>query len=74
MFGATVVVSNEDEKKLTFMIVGVDEARPREGKVSWVSPIAKSLLNSSVGDVVTVSTPRGAIDYEIINIKYEEIH
>ena len=70
LFGATVTVSDEEGKERKYRIVGIDEAKPTEGDVSWISPIAKALLNSKVGDVVTLRTPKGEEDLEIIRIQY----
>jgi len=73
LFGATVIAIDEDDQRHTFIIVGVDEAKPATGKVSWISPIAKALLNSTEGDVVSVSTPKGIIEYEILEVSYQPI-
>jgi transcription elongation factor GreB len=53
--------------------VGVDELDPGHGRVSWISPIATALLKASVGDVVTMRTPRGPEELEIIAIRYDEL-
>ena len=58
-FGATVTVADESGAERTVSIVGVDELDPGRGRVSWISPIATALLKGSVGDVVTLRTPRG---------------
>jgi transcription elongation factor GreB len=73
LFGATVTVKNEDEQKLRYQIVGVDEIDISKRRVSWLSPIGKALLQARVGDVVTLRTPKGEEDLEIIKISYEEI-
>lgn len=73
LFGATVTVQNADEDEAprrTYQIVGVDETDVRNGKISWISPLARSLLNSRVGDVVTLRTPKGEEDLEILAIRY----
>ena len=72
-FGATVTVADEDGHERTVTIVGVDELDPARGRVSWVSPIAKSLLNAKVGDTVTLRTPKGPEQLEIVAIRYEVI-
>ncbi len=72
-FGATVLVSSEEGIEKTFAIVGVDESMPSEGKVSWLSPVAKALLGKSVGDDVTVKSPNGEAEYEILEIQYKDI-
>ena len=72
-FGATVTVVDESGGERTVSIVGVDELDPGRGRVSWISPIATALLKASVGDVVTMLTPRGREELEIIAIRYDEL-
>src|SRR5262245_32175223 len=72
-FGATVTVLDESGAERTVSIVGVDELDPARGRVSWVSPIATALLKASVGDVVTLRTPRGVEELEIVSIRYEPL-
>lgn len=54
-FGDRVGVEREDGRRQSFRIVGEDEADPKAGTVSWVSPLAQALLGKSVGDVATVA-------------------
>jgi transcription elongation factor GreA len=70
VFGATVTVEDEDGKKVTYQIVGVDEADIKNGKVGITSPIARALIGKLRGDEVTVDAPKGAIVYNILEIKY----
>lgn len=71
VFGATVEIEDiESEKRVTYQIVGEDEANIKEGRISIGSPIARALIGKEVEDVVTVKAPGGNIDYEIISIKY----
>jgi len=71
IFGATVEIEDlETEKKMTYQIVGVDEADIKAGRISVGSPIARALIGKEVGDDVTVKAPAGDIDYEILSIKY----
>jgi len=72
-FGATVTVTGDAGGERTVSIVGVDELDPGRGRVSWISPIATALLKASVGDVVTMRTPRGPEELEIIAIRYDEL-
>ncbi len=51
-FGSTVTFSRDDGRVQTFRIVGEDEADPKSGTISFVSPVARSLLGKSLGDVV----------------------
>lgn len=70
LFGAQVTVEDEAGAQKTYRIVGVDEVNPSTGDISWISPMARALLNHVVGDVVTVKSPAGERDYEIIAIEY----
>lgn len=54
-FGGRVMIVREDGRRQTWRIVGEDEADPRAGSVSWVSPLAAALLGKRVGDVVVVA-------------------
>lgn len=70
-FGATVEVRNQEGESRRYRIVGVDEANAREGRVAFVSPIARALLGRRVGETVPVPTPRGEEELEITAIGYE---
>jgi transcription elongation factor GreB len=72
-FGATVTLVDEEGAEKSYSIVGIDEAEPGKGKISWISPLAKSLLKKSEGDVVKLRTPKGERELEIIEIRYTEI-
>ena len=66
IFGCTVSLLDADEgSELRYKIVGEDEADLKAGKISVMSPIARALVGKSVGDVVTVQTPGGEVEYEI---------
>jgi transcription elongation factor GreB len=69
VFGATVVLADADGVEKAWQIVGVDEADPAAGRVSWASPLAKAALGRSEGDVVRVETPRGVEEYELVAIR-----
>ncbi|APR88096.1 Transcription elongation factor GreB [Minicystis rosea] len=70
LFGATVTVRAEDGGERRYRLVGVDEADPARGDVSFRSPIALSLLGAEVGDVVVVRSPRGSEELEVIDVRY----
>ena len=71
IFGTTVTVYNsESEKSIVYKIVGEDEADASIGKISFASPLAKSLIGKFEGDVIKVETPSGVIDYEIEQVEY----
>ena len=72
-FGATVTYQNEEGLKKTISIIGIDEIAPSEGKISWISPLAKVLLNQSAGDIVTFKSPRGEDELEILKVEYKTI-
>jgi transcription elongation factor GreA len=71
VFGATVEIEDiESGKRVTYQIVGEDEASVKENRISIGSPIARALIGKEVEDVVTVKAPGGNIEYEIIAIEY----
>ncbi len=69
-FGATVTYVNGRDEEITVTLVGIDEADLEAGRISWISPVARALLKAQAGDVVTVRTPAGAEDLEVIAIAY----
>ncbi|HEX4923598.1 MAG TPA: transcription elongation factor GreB [Bdellovibrionales bacterium] len=71
LFGATVTVKNEGGELKTYQIVGVDETDPSKGKISWISPLGKALLQNHLGDSVYVQTPRGEEELEIVKVEYK---
>ncbi|MFZ9962707.1 MAG: transcription elongation factor GreB [Burkholderiales bacterium] len=72
-FGATVTYVNENGTEHTVSIVGIDEANVSRGLISWISPLAKSLLKSKKGDVVLHQSPSGTEELEITEVRYESI-
>jgi transcription elongation factor GreB len=69
-FGATVVYESADGSRNRVTIVGVDEVDPAQGKISWVSPVARALLKAREGDSVTLHTPAGVETIEIVEVSY----
>jgi transcription elongation factor GreB len=69
-FGATVTYEDLQGQATTVTILGIDEADSLKGQVSWVSPIARALLKSRVGDVVKLQTPKGVQDIEVVQVSY----
>ena len=69
-FGATVTYAEENGSEHTVKLVGIDEADLTKHKISWISPVAKALLKSRVGDVVTLRTPIGAQVLKLLKIVY----
>ena len=71
-FGATVTISDaESGIDETWQIVGVDEANASEGRISWISPLARALLKAREGDAVRFQSPAGLREIEILEIRYE---
>lgn len=70
-FGATVTVRDSDGQEESYRIVGVDEMEIDRGWVSWLSPIAKALLNGKRGERVRFKFPSGEKTLEILDIQYE---
>jgi transcription elongation factor GreB len=69
--GATVVVRDASGIQQRFRIVGIDEADGKAGRIAFVAPIARALLGRRVGDMVSVQTPRGEDELDVIAIEYE---
>lgn len=69
-FGATVSYVNRAGEEHEVTIVGIDELDPLRGKISWVSPVARALTKSREGDVVTLKTPAGDDELEIMSVSY----
>jgi transcription elongation factor GreA len=71
VFGSTVEIEALDsEKRVTYQIVGEDEANIKENRISIGSPIARALIGKEVEDIVVVKAPSGDVEYEIIAIQY----
>ncbi len=71
-FGATVRLADEDtEKRITYQIVGADEADIQAGRLSITSPLARALIGKSKGDSIEVMTPGGTKGYEIVTVRYK---
>jgi len=71
VFGTTVTLLDIDnDKTIKFTIVGESESDFSKGKLSYLSPIAKSIIGKNLNEVVETSTPGGIIDYEIKKIEY----
>jgi transcription elongation factor GreB len=69
-FGATVTYAGADDKAHTVKLVGVDEANVAEGKISWISPMAKALMKSEAGDSVELRTPSGIETIDVLEVRY----
>jgi transcription elongation factor GreA len=69
-FGSTVRLRGADGKELRYQIVGSDEADPAAGRVSILSPLARTLIGKEVGDEVKVQAPGGAKTYEVLAVNF----
>ena len=73
-FGATVTVREAGAGSAgaaeTYRIVGVDEADPATGAISWISPLARALISARLGDVVTLRLPDGERRLEVAAVEY----
>jgi len=71
VFGSTVYLEDlENEQKVSYQIVGEDEADIKLSKVSITSPIARALIGKEIGDVVVVKTPGGDVEYEVDDVQH----
>ena len=71
IFGTTVTVINtETEQEITYKIVGDDEANIKHNLISVGSPIARGLISKELDDVVSIQTPAGIVEFEIIEVQY----
>jgi transcription elongation factor GreB len=70
-FGANVTVAGGNGERRRHQIVGVDEADPAQGRVAFISPLARALLGRAVGDTVLFRAPRGEEELEIVEVDYE---
>lgn len=71
-FGATVTYADKSGDELTITIVGVDEAEPLNGKISWISPVARALIKAHEGDTVTLRTPGGVEELDVLEVRYPD--
>ena len=70
VFGATVKLADEDDKVITYQIVGQTEADARLGRISYSSPLGRALIGRKVGDDVEVVTPSGEKYYQIQTLQF----
>jgi transcription elongation factor GreB len=70
LFGATVTVLENLMHERVYKIVGVDESNPSEGLISWISPLAKAILSTRVGESVHLALPKGITVLKILKIAF----
>jgi transcription elongation factor GreB len=71
-FGAQVVVRGVDDVERHYEIVGVDEADVAHGRLAFIAPLARALLGKRVGDAVTLRSPRGEEELEVVRMDYAD--
>jgi transcription elongation factor GreA len=72
VFGARVELMDlEENQKVSYQIVGVDEADVKQGKISIMSPMARSLIGKKSGETITVMSPKGDRDFEVLGFSYK---
>ncbi|MBI5329096.1 MAG: transcription elongation factor GreB [Betaproteobacteria bacterium] len=72
-FGATVTVQDEEGVETAYSIVGMDEAEPSRGRISWIAPLARALLKAREGDTVRFHAPGGQRVLEVLAIEYRSL-
>ena len=72
-FAATVAYANAAGEETMVRIVGLDETDLGQGYISWISPVARALIKARDGDTVSLVTPGGREELEILEVRYEEI-
>jgi transcription elongation factor GreA len=73
-FGATVLLSDvETEDEVSYTIVGEHEADAKQGLISVTSPVAQAIMGKEVGDEVTVKVPKGIREFEVLEIRFDEL-
>ena len=69
-FGATITYENQQGEQHTVTIVGIDELDPLNGRISWISPVARALTKAREGDSVPLKTPAGMDELTILEVRY----
>jgi transcription elongation factor GreB len=69
-FGATVSIVDSDGSEASYQIVGVDEADAGQGRISWLSPLARALMKAREGDQIRFQSPAGWRTLEVVEIRY----
>ena len=69
-FASTVLLEDESGKEIRYQIVGSDEAEPAKGRISIMSPLARTLIGKNVGDRVTAQLPAGRKTFDIVKVNF----
>lgn len=73
-FGATVTIEDTDSGETqTYVIVGEHEAEIKKGRISIGAPLARAMIGKDVGDTVTITTPKGKREYEVMKVEWIEV-
>jgi transcription elongation factor GreB len=72
-FGATVMIVDDHNDESTFTIVGIDEVDMSKNHISWISPMARALMRAREGDKVTLATPGGKREMQVLEVRYETV-
>jgi transcription elongation factor GreB len=72
-FGATVTVRHGNGEEAAYRIVGVEEADPEHGSISWIAPLARALLSRRAGDKVRFRSPAGDEELTILTVRYPRV-
>ena len=72
-FGARVTIAEADGVENTYTIVGVDETDVAQGRISWISPLARALIKAREGDSIRFQSPVGVREIEVLEVRYEAI-
>lgn len=72
-FGATVCYADQSGQEKIVSIVGIDEIDPLQGYISWISPVARALISARESDTVTLRTPAGIEQLDILSVDYQPI-
>lgn len=69
-FGSTVLIEDQTGKEVRYQIVGSDEAQPANGRISILSPLARTLIGKRVGDRATAQLPGGTKTFDILQVNF----
>jgi len=69
-FGATVMIRHGNGQEEAYQIVGVEEADPEHGRISWISPLARVLLSRKTGEKLKFQSPAGSEELTILSVRY----
>jgi transcription elongation factor GreB len=69
-FGTTVMIRHGNGEEAAYQVVGVEEADPERGSISWISPLARALLSRRAGDRVRFQSPAGDEELTILGVRY----